>query len=291
MANRQDRALKRRSVLGGAASLLAASLAAPRPAGAAEMVTLGLTPVVVESDLVLLAAMEKELSARIGAPVGLVKRRTYQEIMALLLAGQVTAAWICGFPFIRHWDQLSILAAPLYQGAPLYRSYFIAPADAPGAVWQDFRGRMHAFSDPDSNSGWLVTTHMLAMAGTTPEAFFSRTFFTYGHRNVVRAVAAGLADCGSVDGYVWDVLAEREPELTARTRVVRRSELLGFPPIACLTARLAHPSVQALGAALAGLPQDAAGREVLGMLKLDGFARVDASVYDSIAAKWRDLHG
>ena len=127
MANRQHRALKRRSVLGGAASLLAAS----RPAGAAEMVTLGLTPVMVESDLVLLAAMEKELSARIGAPVGLVTRRTYQEIMALLLAGQVTAAWICGFPFICHWDQLSILAAPLYQGAPLYRSYFIAPADAP----------------------------------------------------------------------------------------------------------------------------------------------------------------
>lgn len=220
--------IRRRSVLGGATAVLAA----PMPARSVEPVTLGLTPVVVESDLALLAAMEKELSARIGAPVVLMKRRTYQEITALLLAGQITAAWICGFPFIRHRDQLSILAAPIYDGAPLYRSYFIAPADAPGAVWQDFRGRMHAFSDPDSNSGWLVTTHMLAMAETTPDAFFSRTFFTYGHRNVVRAVAAGLADCGSVDGYVWDVLAEREPALTARTRIVRRSEWLGFPPVA-----------------------------------------------------------
>ena len=116
-----------------------------------------------------------------------------------------------------------------------------------------------------------------------------RTFFTYGHRNVVRAVAAGLADCGSVDGYVWDVLAEREPELTARTRIVRRSELLGFPPIACLTASQTLPSVQALGAALASLPGDTAGQAVLGMLHLDGFACVDASVYDTIAAKWRDL--
>ena len=285
MPGQSQRNVRRRSVLGGAGAVLAS----PRRARAVEPVTLGLTPVVVESDLVLLAAMEKELSARIGAPVVLVKRRTYQEIMAMLLARQVTAAWICGFPFVRHRDQLSILAAPLYNGAPLYRSYFIAPSEAPGASWQDFRGRMHAFSDPDSNSGWLVTTHLLATAGTTPDAFFSRTFFTYGHRNVVRAVAAGLADCGSVDGYVWDVLAEREPELTARTRIVRRSDLMGFPPIACLTASQGLAPTQALGAALASLPGDAAGRAVLAMLHLDGFVRADGGVYDSIAAMWRDL--
>ncbi len=66
---------------------------------------------------------------------------------------------------------------------------------------------------PDSNSGFLVTRALLAENRFLPGGFFSRTFFTYGHRNVIRAVASGLAQSGSVDGYVWEVMREIEPEL------------------------------------------------------------------------------
>lgn len=275
----------RRAVLGGAL----ATLAAPRIARALEPVALGLTPVFVDSDLVLLNAIERELSRRTGAPVTLIKRRTYQEILAMLLAGQVTAAWICGFPFVRFRQQLSLLAVPVYKGRPLYQAYFIAPDGASGISLLDFRAKAHAFSDPDSNSGWLVTRHLLAELGTSPEAFFSRSFFTYGHRNVVRAVAAGLADSGSVDGYVWDVLAEREPALAGQTRVVLRSPPMGFPPIACLSARQTAPSVIALGEALTSLHQDRAGKEVLGLLHLDGFTTENPDLYDSIATMFHSL--
>lgn len=254
-------------------------------------VALGLTPVVLDSDIQLLQAMERELGNSLGTRVSLVKRRTYQEITAMLLAGQVTAAWICGFPYVRHRDQLSILVTPLYRGAPLYQSYFIARTDLPGDGIEAFRGKSHAFSDPDSNSGWLVTNHLLFGMGTTAERFFSRTFFTYGHRNVVRAVGSGLADTGSVDGYVWDVLAEREPELTRQTRIVRRSERFGFPPIACLTSASQGSDVVRLGSALQGLSGTASGRSVLDMLMLDGFAPEPVSLFDPIARMWQDLQG
>lgn len=266
-----------------------AALTAPAIARANAPVTLGLTPVFVDTDLVLLKAIERELSSRLGRPVVLIKRRTYQEIMAMLLAGQVTAAWICGYPFIRYRDQLSVLVTPLYKGVPLYRAYFIARPDVAGDTLESFRGRSHAFSDPDSNSGWLVTRHLLAEAGATPDSFFSRTFFTYGHRNVVRAVAAGLADCGSVDGYVWDVLSEREPELARQTRVVLRSAPMGFPPIACLAAARGKPLVEMLGETLRGLSRDTSGCAVLELLRLDGFATAQASLYDTIEAMYRSL--
>jgi hypothetical protein len=55
----------------------------------------------------------------------------------------------------------------------------------------------------------------------------SRIFFTYGHRNVVRAIASGLADSGSIDGYVWDVMSQREPQLVAKTRVITRFDFAG----------------------------------------------------------------
>ena len=281
----QNMLLSRRGIVGATV----AALAAPAVARANAPVTLGLTPVFVDTDLVLLKAIERELSSRLGRPVVLIKRRTYQEIMAMLLTGQVTAAWICGYPFVRFRDQLSILVTPLYKGVPLYQAYFIARPDLAGDMLESFRGRSHAFSDPDSNSGWLVTRHLLAEAGSTPDSFFSRTFFTYGHRNVVRAVAAGLADCGSVDGYVWDVLSEREPELAGQTRVVLRSAPMGFPPIACLAAARGKPLVEMLGETLRGLSRDTSGRAVLELLRLDGFATAQASLYDTIDAMYRSL--
>jgi phosphonate transport system substrate-binding protein len=61
----------------------------------------GLTPVFLDSDTELLAALERYLSRRLARSVALVKRRTYQEITTLLLMGQLDAAWICSFPYVQ----------------------------------------------------------------------------------------------------------------------------------------------------------------------------------------------
>jgi phosphonate transport system substrate-binding protein len=122
-----------------------------------------------------------------------------------------------------------------------------------------------------------------------PETFFARFFFTYGHRNVIRAVAAGLAQSGSVDGYIWEVVNELEPRLTASTRIIRKSELLGFPPIACSVRLANRPRVRALGDVLTSMNQNTEGRSLLATLHLDGFAREDASLFDRIAEMYREV--
>jgi phosphonate transport system substrate-binding protein len=172
---------------------------------------------------------------------------------------------------------------PVWRGKSIYQSYLITGRNRTASGIEDFGRDIHAFSDPDSNSGFLVTRALLAARGVRPESFFSRTFFTYGHRNVVRAVAAGLAQSGSVDGYVWEVLNEVEPELTGRTRVAWRSTWMGFPPIATAipTANAAH--VVRFRVALSAMAHDAAGRKLLDMLRLDGFAPADPSLFDGIA--------
>jgi phosphonate transport system substrate-binding protein len=276
-------AFRRRTVLAGttAAGLFAA---VPR-AAAADALRVGLTPVLMTSDLLLLETLQRYLEATTGREVEIVTRRTYQEIAALVLAGQVDAAWICGYPFVRHRSDLALLAVPLWRGEPLYRAYLIADADRSAADWRELRGDTHAFSDPDSNSGYLVTADLLAGEDTHPDAFFARHFFTYGHRNVVRAVASGLADSGSVDGYVWEVMAEDEPALAARTRILRASEPLGFPPVATARAATSSPRARALGDAFRAMHEDPLGRDVLALLRLDAFAEADPALYDPIAAK------
>lgn len=278
--------IDRRQVLAGLAGSGALGLLARPTLADSREIRFGLTPVFLSSDLELLTQLRTYLSSALDRPVTLVTRRTYQEITALLLSGQLDAAWICGYPFIQYRDRLSLVAVPVWRGRPLYQSYLIVGRDRQADDIRDLRGDIHAFSDPDSNSGHLVTQAALAALRETPEIFFGKTFYTYSHRNVVRAVASGLAASGSVDGYVWEVMSELEPELTGRTRVVRKSEWLGFPPIACAKPA-EHTALAAdIRRALVVMGEDPAGRQVLDLLRLDGFTPGDAGLFDGIAQNY-----
>jgi phosphonate transport system substrate-binding protein len=278
--------LTRRDLLAAATAAVAVSLA-PCRVGAANPVSFGLNPLFLDSDIELLGMLERYLAQQLDCPINLVKRRTYQEITAMLLSGQLDAAWICDDPYVQHQDQLALLAVPLYRHKPLYQTYVIVTEGSKAKSFDDIRGTVHAFSDPDSTSGYLVTRYMLALRRTTPAEFFRESFFTYGHRNVIRAVGAGLAESGSIDGYVWDVMSEREPQLIRRTRIVFRSEWLGFPPIVAPQATRSSPVANAIAAALLGMSSDSLGREILSVLALDGFTPGTPDLYESTLEKWR----
>lgn len=279
-------AFRRREVLAGAAAFGACSLLGVGNTLARESFMFGLTPVFLDSDLEIMAEITEYFTRKLDQPVSPVKRRTYQEITSMLLSGGVQAAWICGFPYVRYRERLSVLAMPLYKGVPLYESYLIVNKDNPAQSLDELSGGVHAFSDPNSNSGYLVTMHLLAEHKRNPRSFFSETIFTYSHRNVIRAVSSGLAQSGSVDGYVWDVVAQSEPELVAGTRVIRRSEPLGFPPIACNVDNRNDKSVTKMAEALFKMHKDPLGQRILQTLHLDGFVPGDPSNYDAIAKKF-----
>lgn len=265
----------------------AATVALATPAAAqGDVLRFALTPVFLSSDLDLLDHLKAYLEKATGQDVQLISRRTYQEVTALLVSGQVDGAWLCGFPFVEHKAQLELLAVPIWRGKPLYQSYLICAEDRQAAGIADLEGDIHAFSDPDSNSGYLVTTAELAAQGTTPGRFFKQAIFTYSHFNVVRAVAAGLTQSGSVDGYVYEVLKETNPELTSATRVVRASDWFGFPPIAAPRAAAASPHTAALKQALLHMHEDPSGLALLGMLRLDRFADEQPSLFASIERNW-----
>lgn len=280
-----NRWVDRRGLLSAMVSLVVASTVSGASEAASGPIRFGLTPVFLTNDLELLGRLQSYLQRATGHPVELITRRTYQEITALLTSRQLDAAWICGFPYVVHRTELQLVAVPLWHHKPLYQSYLIVDRERKGSGILNLRGDIHAFSDPDSNSGFLVTRAALAERGFRPETFFAKTFFTYGHRDVIRAVASGLAGSGSVDGYVYDVVSELEPGLTEATRVLTASEWLGFPPIAAPKTPVDQARLNAFTRALWEMDKDDEGRRVLEMLRLDGFGAEDTASFDAIASK------
>jgi len=274
--------ISRRRLIGAGTAALGLSAVGAR---AAPPFRLGLTPVFLDNDAVIIAKLGSWLTKALGLPVEMQQRRTYKEITEMLLEGALDAAWLCGYPYLQHKDTLSLVAVPLWNGKPLYRSYLITTTDDNAASLSDLEGAVHAFSDPDSNSGFLVTASDLAMQGMRPEEYFRRTVFTYGHRNVVRAVASGLVRSGSVDGYVWEALSRMEPAITSQTKVIGRSEWLGFPPICARADRVGDADVQAFSAAMLDWDSITEGREALDLLQLDGMTRGAPELFDGIARR------
>lgn len=284
-----EHTISRRTLLGSAMAMvgLAASNAQSEIVSAElrpGVIRFGLTPVFLSNDLEVLDELQAYLTRAIGEEVQLVTQRTYQEVTALLVSGNLEAAWVCGYPFVKFRDELELVATPVWRGRPVYQSYLIVGRDRDISGFDDCSGDIHAFSDPDSNSGYLVTKTYFAERGVSEETFFRKSFFTYGHRNVIRAVASGLADSGSVDGYVWEVMKTTETELVAKTRVLVKSGWHGFPPVAASSGQRNSQAVARIRSALLDMNHDVLGRSVLARLQLDGFVETTAESYDSIAA-------
>lgn len=271
--------------------LFGAMCAVPAVAQTEPPIRLGLTPVFLDNDGAVILRLRAALATGTGRSIELVQRRTYQEVTGMLLEGSVDAAWLCGYPFLQHEDNLALLGVPIWRGEPLYQSYLIVRPDDPATSLSDLRGGTHAYSDPDSNSGWLVTASDVVRMGERPEGFFSRTLFAYGHRNVARSVAGGLTRSGSIDGYVWEALAQVEPELTARTKVIGRSEKLGFPPFVTRKDHVGSTSVDLLRKALFELGASPDGQAALSLLQLDKIVQGDLQLFDGIRARMRDVQG
>ena len=245
-------------------------------------VAFGTTAVFLDNEINLLDRWSRELGAVCSADVKFVQRNSYREIDDLLAENRLDVAWVCGFPYVTNPQTMRLMAIPDYQGQPLYRSYLIVPrSDTQTTHISQLRNRVFAFSDPQSNSGFLVPTTELIRAGIRPTRFFRKSFFTYAHRKVVDAVTTGLADAGEIDGYVYDTIEKQYPERTRDVRVAWRSPQYGFPPIVARHS-LDDESFLRIQRALLGMKDRPEGRDVLQRLNLDGFVPNDDKVFDGI---------
>lgn len=278
--------MDRRRLLRGTAVLAAA----PMLALAQERLRIGLTAVILADQAAFLSRWADYLSQRLDTRITFVSRDQYQTVHDLLFNGQVDAAWTCGYPFVRFQSQLQLVAVPLYQGQPTYQSYLIRPlGDTAVSGWSSLAGKVFAYSDPLSNSGWLVAQGEFARIGIG-QRDLKRTFFAHGHRNVADAVASRLADAGSIDGYVWETMKLQGMAGASQTEVIWKSRLHGFPPLVAATG--AEPTrVEALRRSLLDMQKDDAGRALLKSLNLDGFIAGQAGLFDSIRQLARSVPG
>ena len=229
----------------------------------------------------------KELLDYIGTKAGysvqLIQRKTYGEINELFLKRRIDLAFICTGPYATGKEKYGFvgLATPVVRGEPYYQSYLIVNKNSQFREIQDLRDQIFAFTDPESNTGSLVPNYWLSEIGETPESFFKRVTYTYSHDNSILAVAKNLVGGATVDGHKWEYYNLRNPVYTSMTRVIKKSEFFGGPPLVVSTL-LPEQLIQQLRNTIFSMHKDPEGRRILNELMIDRFVGLKEEWYEPV---------
>jgi phosphonate transport system substrate-binding protein len=223
------------------------------------------------------------IGKKMDREIQFIQRKTYGEINELLAKGQIDLAFICSGPYVVGKEKygFQLVATPEVQNSHFYHSYLIVNKTSAFRTLEDLRGRVFAFTDPDSNTGKLVPTYWLWQMGEKAETFFEKTIFTYSHDNSILAVAKALVDGAAIDGLIWEYYHRKNPIFTSKTRIIRKSEPYGIPPI--VASRFLAPELKdRIRQVLFSMHRDPGGQKILNELMIDRFTPPRDEWYDSI---------
>ena len=225
------------------------------------------------------------LAAKIDYKAELTQRKTYGEVNELLAKQRIDLAFICTGPFVSGAALYGIeaIATPIVRGQPFYNSYLIVNKDSELNSIADLKGKDFAFTDPESNTGALVPRYWLRQIGARPETYFRSFTYTYSHDNAIMAVAKKLVDGAAVDGHMWEYYQQRNPFYSSRTRVIKKSEPFGSPPL--VVSKALDPVMKnSLKTMVLSMHEDPEGKRILDKLMIDYFAPPLAEWYRPVKA-------
>ncbi len=232
--------------------------------------------------LIHFSELEAYLSDKLHRPVQLKQRRTYEEINDLLAQDNIQMAFTCTGGYVTGSRRfgLELLVVPVINGHTYYRSYIVVRKDSDAHLLEDLKGRIFAYADPLSLTGYLYPTAKINQLGYQKKNFFKQDFFTESHDKSIEAVATGVADGAAVDSLIFDALVAARNPSAMKLKVIEKSEKFGMPPVV-VSPNIDHELRADLQQVLLNMAKDPMGQDVLKKLGMDGFTRPDPELYRS----------
>lgn len=231
----------------------------------------------------LISFLEKDTNI----PFKIVQRKTYQEVNMMLRNNEVNLAFICSGAYIdeKKVSDVEIIAVPVTNGKPFYKSYIIANKRSNINSFEEFKGHSFAFTDPLSNTGRLYALKRLKEMGYTEKDFFLKNIYSYGHDTSIQLVSKNVVDGASIDGLIYEYLKIYNPKRVENIKIIEKSIEFGIPPIVA-PRNLDNKLKTKIKLSLLNMHKDSIGKIILGNLLIDKFVEGKDSNYNSI----REMH-
>ncbi|WP_333834246.1 phosphate/phosphite/phosphonate ABC transporter substrate-binding protein [Rubrimonas sp.] len=152
------------------------------------------------------APLEQYLEKRFGVDFEIFPASNYDGVIQALAADQIEFAYLGTSSYgaaytATNGGVVPMLAKLKKDGTSGYVSVIVTRCDSGAASVADLKGKVHAFPDPDSTSGFAVPFYNLVQQGYDPSKHFASFSFSGNHEAGVQGVVNGTFDSASTWAY------------------------------------------------------------------------------------------
>jgi phosphonate transport system substrate-binding protein len=247
--------------------------------------------------------LREKTEALLGVPTKLFAPSDYNGVIEGLLGGNLDLAWLGASAYAKVYLTNPEAVEPVLvkinsDGSYGYHSIGFARVDSGIKNLDDMKGKVFAFGDPNSTSGYLIPSIEIPSLGYSmkPGEYFKDVVFTGGHEQTIVAVANGDVAGGVTwadglgaweDGYNSGALRKAaDAGLVDMTQIVEiwKSKVIPEGPFVVRKELPADVKVKVTGmlASLAFMDQACMYGVLAGEAK--GLAPIDHSAYEAIVA-------
>jgi len=256
-----------------------------RPSLPAEL-RFGITPFLPEEVLRReFQPLMEYLSHAIHIPVRLIIAPDYEGLVTLLETSEIDIASFSPLAYVlgkRRNASIRLLLGQIVGGATSYTTYIIVHSASKIQQLDQLKGKVFAFVDRHSASGYLFPYAFFLNQGIDPENYFKEVVFAGNHRKAIQYVLEGKVDAAAT--YSEGLMAARESGLRVRSlRIIKKTGRIPFDAV-CARGDLDLNLVQQVKSLLLHLDtNDEQGRTILGeILRINGWIEVDDEQYAAI---------
>ncbi len=225
--------------------------------------------------------LAKHIEKKLGIPVKLQVSTDYAGMITAMQFKHVDLAYFGPKSYVEAAARANAEATVmevLEDGTMGYHGLIITKKDSGIKSVEDAKGKVWAFTDPNSTSGTLVpTVYFVKVMKIDPEKYFSKVIYSGSHESSILAVKAGKIDVASTNDLDLERGNGKQWNSDKDFQVLWTSDLIPGSPMAY---RKDLPESLKKAIQEAFLSYD--DKEGLKNLKLKGFAVTDDKTYDPI---------
>ncbi len=162
------------------------------------------------------------LSRKLGIKVKSYLATDYTAIIEAIGSGKVDMAFLPPFAYVVAHDKYGaeVLVKAKRYGKEYYRGQFTVRKDSGIDSLKQLKGKIWAYPDASSSSGYLFPKYKMIKLGIDPDKFFAEKIQTGSHDNAILAVYNGEADLATTFEGAENRLVKDYPDVKEKIKII-----------------------------------------------------------------------
>jgi phosphonate transport system substrate-binding protein len=161
------------------------------------------------------------LSKKLGIKVKTFLATDYSALISALGSKKIDIAFLPPFAYVQSKNKynVEVIVKAIRQGKAFYRGQFVVRNNEAKNL-EDLKGKIWAYPDASSTSGYLFPKAYMIKKGIKPDEFFKDKIQTGSHDNAILAVYNGQADLATTFEGAENRLIKEYPDIKSKLSVI-----------------------------------------------------------------------